>query len=123
MDYFLKMTNPYQELLKQEPAVEQAQIELMADIGFRAVKRDNSWVLWELTQWPEVKIWLQNFQTDLSQRYVLMLVYKSGIASGRLFQCNETRLSLGLPCMTEIDAERLSGNENPWLAIHMNPRH
>jgi len=111
------------DLIRQEPAVCQIQVDLMDIIGFVAVKRDNSWVLWELRQWPEVKIWLQSFQSDLSQQYILMQVFKAGIASGRLFQCNEIRLSIGLPCMTDIDAERLSGHENPWLAIHMNPRH
>jgi hypothetical protein len=111
------------ELLKQEPVVDQIQIDLMVDIGFVAVKRDNSWVLWELKNWPEVKIWLQSFQSDISQQFILMQVFKAGIASGRLFQCNEIRLSIGLPCMTDVDVERISGHENPWLAIHMNPRH
>ena len=117
------MTNPYFELLQQEPAVEQIQIDVMASLGFFATKRDNSWVLWELKNWPEVKIWLQSFQHDLSHQYILMQVFKAGILNGRVFQCNEQRLSIGLPAMADLDVQRLSTNPDPWLAIDFHPNH
>jgi len=111
------------DLIKQDPAVLPIQVDMMNMNGFSAVKRDGSWVLWELEKWPEVKIWLQNFQADLSQQYILMQVFKAGILNGRVFQCNEQRISIGLPAMADIDVERLSSYAEPWLAIDYHPNH
>jgi len=95
----------------------------MHELGFRAVARKDTWVLWEMQGWPEVSVWLQGFQVDLSHRYILMQVYKSGVNSGKEFQANEIRLSLGLSPMKKDDLLRLSSFDHPWLAIEMNPRH
>ena len=108
------------DITNQEPKVEKVQIDLMESIGFKAVKRDNSWILWELAAWPEVKIWLQNFQSDISQQYILMLVFKAGILNGKVFQCNEQRLSIGMMAMADEDVKRLSSFPDPWMAIDYN---
>jgi len=108
-------------LIKQEPEIAKIQVDMMNMNGFRAVKRDGSWVLWELEKWPEVMVWLQNFQTDFSQQYILMLVFKSGVLNGRTFQANEQRLSLGFPSMTSEDVERLSSFVSPWVQVDHHP--
>lgn len=109
------------DLVKQEPRVEPIQVDMMNMNGFAAVKRDGSWVLWELEKWPEVKVWLQNFQSDFSQQYILMLVFKAGLLSGRVTQCNEQRIAMGLNVMADEDVERLASFQEPWMAVN-HPR-
>lgn len=110
-------------VLEEHPPVVKEQITFMHDLGFRATGRKGTWILWELTGWPEVLVPLQGFQTDLSTKYILMQVFKSGSDSGKVFQINEFRLNLGFSPMAREDAERLSAFQNPWLGVYMNPRH
>jgi hypothetical protein len=114
-------TNPYYDMLSAEPKVCKEQIEFMSDNGFYATKRDESWVLWELKKWPEIKVWLQYFQSDLSQQYISMLIYKAGVDTGKIFQVNEMRLSLGMPALVDGDIQRLGSFRYPLLAIDHHP--
>lgn len=111
------------ETLGKEPLVVQEQIDFMRGLDFAASSRNGSWVLWELKGWPEVRVWLQGFQTDLSVKYIIMQVFKSGANSGKIFQMNEFRINLGFPALSLEDGQRLSSFDNPWLACYMNPRH
>lgn len=120
------MENRYENessVLDQAPGTESEQIKFMHGLRFRAVARKGSWVMWEMEEWPEVFVWLQNFQTDLSTRFIMMQIFRTGIESGKVFQVNEFRLNLGLPVMPQEDAERLSAFGSPWLACELNPRH
>jgi len=109
------------KLVKQDPVVSKSQIDWMEKSGFHAEKRNGPWVLWAMTKWPAVKIWLQHFQEDFSQQYIMMIVFKSGQLNGRTFQANEIRLSLGLSAIVDEDIERLSSFVNPWTQIDHHP--
>lgn len=104
-------------LLDQEPAVIPIQQELLGIHGFVPAKRQGKLVLWEMEVWPEVNIWLDGSQADLSIQYIIMQCYKAGKLNGQEFQINEHRMLIGMPPLTPEDQERLASFRHVWTQV------